>query len=86
MRKLFYSLVCIFMLAFASCSSSEKPANQVTDTVSVPQPASVYTCPMHPEVLRNAPGSCPECKMDLIIKSDEAAMADSNTNHDSHQH
>jgi len=25
-----------------------------------------YTCPMHPEVIRNAPGSCPICGMDLV--------------------
>jgi cation transport ATPase len=25
-----------------------------------------YTCPMHPEVVRNAPGSCPICGMDLV--------------------
>ena len=25
-----------------------------------------YTCPMHPEVIKNEPGSCPICGMDLI--------------------
>ena len=25
-----------------------------------------YTCPMHPEVIRDAPGSCPICGMDLL--------------------
>jgi Cu+-exporting ATPase len=25
-----------------------------------------YTCPMHPEILRNAPGSCPKCGMALV--------------------
>ena len=25
-----------------------------------------YTCPMHPEIIRNAPGSCPICGMDLV--------------------
>ena len=25
-----------------------------------------YTCPMHPEVVRNAPGSCPICGMELV--------------------
>ncbi|MBK8425082.1 MAG: hypothetical protein IPL27_03435 [Lewinellaceae bacterium] len=28
----------------------------------------VYTCPMHPEILRDAPGSCPICGMDLVKK------------------
>jgi Cu2+-exporting ATPase len=25
-----------------------------------------YTCPMHPEIVRNAPGPCPICGMDLV--------------------
>ncbi|MDP2641252.1 MAG: copper-translocating P-type ATPase [Candidatus Yanofskybacteria bacterium] len=28
--------------------------------------SSLYTCPMHPEVQREAPGMCPECGMALI--------------------
>src|SRR6478736_930682 len=25
-----------------------------------------YTCPMHPEIVRDAPGSCPKCGMALV--------------------
>ena len=25
-----------------------------------------YTCPMHPEIIRDAPGACPTCGMDLV--------------------
>lgn len=25
-----------------------------------------FTCPMHPEIARDAPGECPECGMPLI--------------------
>lgn len=37
----------------------------------VKQPSSVmhssqYTCPMHPEIIRDEPGSCPICAMDLV--------------------
>ncbi len=32
---------------------------------SVSAGAATYTCPMHPEVIRNAPGSCPLCGMAL---------------------
>ena len=36
-----------------------------------PGPASAasgtrYTCPMHPEIVRDAPGSCPKCGMTLV--------------------
>ncbi len=26
-----------------------------------------YTCPMHPEIVRDAPGSCPKCGMALVL-------------------
>lgn len=28
----------------------------------------VYTCPMHPEIEHSAPGRCPKCHMQLILK------------------
>jgi Cu+-exporting ATPase len=31
-----------------------------------PKPGSQYTCPMHPQILRDAPGSCPICGMALV--------------------
>lgn len=31
----------------------------------------IYTCPMHPEVTSNEPGSCPKCGMDLEKKEDK---------------
>jgi Cu2+-exporting ATPase len=32
-----------------------------------------YTCPMHPEIIKDAPGSCPICGMDLIpMEPDES--------------
>ena len=30
--------------------------------------AAKYTCPMHAEVVANAPGSCPKCGMNLVPK------------------
>ena len=27
-----------------------------------------YTCPMHPEVVKDAPGDCPKCGMKLVEK------------------
>ena len=36
------------------------PAPQRADS-----PANTYTCPMHPEIIRDAPGSCPICGMAL---------------------
>ncbi|MFW2828395.1 heavy metal translocating P-type ATPase [uncultured Sphingomonas sp.] len=33
--------------------------------LSVPSSAAAWTCPMHPEIRRNAPGTCPICGMAL---------------------
>jgi Cu2+-exporting ATPase len=32
-----------------------------------------YTCPMHPEVIKDAPGQCPKCGMNLVPVKQEAA-------------
>jgi membrane fusion protein, copper/silver efflux system len=31
--------------------------------------ATEYTCPMHPQIVQNEPGSCPICGMDLVPKA-----------------
>jgi hypothetical protein len=36
-------------------------------TQAAPQ-ATVYACPMHPEVKSDKPGKCPKCGMDLVAK------------------
>ncbi|WP_276363134.1 efflux RND transporter periplasmic adaptor subunit [Daejeonella sp. H1SJ63] len=52
------SIVLFLVLGFilAGCNSNEK-----SEQVSVK-----YTCPMHPEILKDGPGTCPICKMDLV--------------------
>jgi Cu+-exporting ATPase len=41
---------------------------------SIATDATIYTCPMHPEVRQNGPGSCPKCGMTLeqTLPTDEA--------------
>jgi Cu+-exporting ATPase len=46
------------------------PLRYLTPAASAPEAASVspgtkYTCPMHPEIIRDGPGSCPICGMAL---------------------
>ncbi|MBP9925577.1 MAG: efflux RND transporter periplasmic adaptor subunit [Cyclobacteriaceae bacterium] len=32
-----------------------------------------YTCPMHPTVIRDMPGQCPVCGMDLVLKAEPSS-------------
>jgi len=44
------------------------------ETVSHPtEGGTIYTCPMHPEIRQNGPGSCPKCGMALepVVPSEE---------------
>lgn len=41
-----------------------KPETPAPQTVQI-QPRQKYTCPMHPQIVRDAPGSCPICGMAL---------------------
>ena len=41
---------------------SEAPASPEPEAA---QPGTIYTCPMHPEVQQDHPGSCPKCGMSL---------------------
>jgi hypothetical protein len=34
--------------------------------------ADTYTCPMHPQIVKNAPGKCPICGMNLVKKESAA--------------
>ena len=40
-----------------------------------------YTCPMHPEVVRDAPGKCPTCGMNLVPVKEEASAHSEHQNH-----
>ena len=33
--------------------------------------SKIYTCPMHPEIVRDKEGECPICGMDLVLKEQE---------------
>lgn len=62
--------IIIGMVLFSCQSKKQEIAEETT--------AAVYTCPMHPEIIRDAPGSCPICGMDLVLKIDDGkTIADS---------
>src|SRR5258706_3948537 len=52
-----YGLWTINLLVAINCSQNKKQAQ-----------AKTYTCPMHPTVVQDKPGTCPVCGMDLVKK------------------
>ena len=53
---------------------TESPTKPKTDSH-----AGKYTCPMHPEIVKDKPGSCPKCGMDLEPVTIKADAEEDNT-------
>ena len=56
-------------------SPSEPPADAVQDTAlehAAKHLDPKYVCPMHPQIVRDEPGNCPICGMDLVAKMVDA--------------
>jgi hypothetical protein len=67
MKKSFATTLAIaaLLFMFSACNNSNTKTNTVEPTVAE---ASIYTCPMHPEVQADKPGDCPKCGMPLEKK------------------
>jgi Cu(I)/Ag(I) efflux system membrane fusion protein len=64
MPKLFVFVIAIASFTFIGCKSNSdnKIVSAHTDT------EDIYTCPMHPQIIRHEPGNCPICGMALVKK------------------
>lgn len=66
-----YIAIFLIVLAPLGCGRHEEHA---TATTQIEQKAAdVYTCPMHPTIVQNKPGSCPICGMALVKRAAEPA-------------
>lgn len=72
------SIVLLFSMGsifFASCKEKKTTQDTAAATVSLQHQsddsarAEVYTCSMHPQIIRKEPGNCPICGMQLVKKS-----------------
>jgi len=68
MKRIYQIALFISFVILSSCadnSTNEIPAEHQH------HPQKTYTCPMHPEIIKNEPGKCPICGMTLVEKSDK---------------
>ncbi|MDF2191335.1 efflux RND transporter periplasmic adaptor subunit [Paraflavitalea sp. CAU 1676] len=59
-------LAAILLASVSLFSCKDKAGSQATHAGH--KQAQQYTCPMHPQVIRDQPGTCPICGMELVLK------------------
>ena len=73
-RRALASLLTLLALANA-CARKAPPAADAATTPAPSPAARKYQCPMHPQVISDAPGKCPICRMELVPVSEVGAVA-----------
>ncbi len=62
MKKISYYIIIVFVASLSAC-------NLKKDKSTTAEKKQTYTCPMHPQIVQDKPGSCPICGMDLVLVS-----------------
>lgn len=52
---------CSFQNTFAQNSIEKQDTTLALDSTKI-----IYSCPMHPEIISDKPGTCPKCGMELV--------------------
>ncbi|GAB3831999.1 hypothetical protein GCM10028895_52480 [Pontibacter rugosus] len=58
-NSMLYLLAFLVVVTLGACSHEEEGHAES-------EPTTTYTCPMHPQIVQNEPGTCPICFMDLV--------------------
>ncbi len=67
-----YLLIFLMATLIVVIGSSCKNGKDKIDTHEANDSKQLYTCSMHPQIIRDKPGKCPICGMELIKKVDDA--------------
>ncbi|MBL0102498.1 MAG: hypothetical protein IPP51_01205 [Bacteroidetes bacterium] len=67
-------VAAIAVLSVSACKNNQNnPESTKVDSTNTEtlqnSPKTEYTCPMHPDVISDKAGQCPQCGMDLQAKS-----------------
>jgi len=63
--------ICLLLIVSCLLTISCKNKKSVAETVIKKE---LWTCSIHPEIIRDHPGTCPICGMDLVKKEDNATV------------
>lgn len=79
MKKLIYILFPAISFLFA-CNGSQKENHEQKSEHKhgIQEEKKIYTCPMHPEIIKDKPGQCPKCGMDLVEKIEDGKKNSTN--------
>jgi len=61
-------IVLVTAVTVGLTAGCNKPAATTAATSAPAVAGVVYSCPMHPDVQSDKPGTCPKCHMDLVKK------------------
>ncbi len=64
---------CILLITIPSCNGNKSVNHAEKHETENNQP--IYTCPMHPDIIRDKPGNCPICGMALVKKETDGAKS-----------
>lgn len=65
--RVVYCMLPFVYCLLISCNNGKESGMEHENHYSH-QEQKVYTCPMHPQIIRNEPGQCPICGMNLVAK------------------
>ena len=68
------SILILFIAFLTSCDNQPEHKEH-----NKPSQKRVYTCPMHPQIIRDVPGQCPICGMNLVEKKNEGSAIKNDT-------
>ncbi|MES2431675.1 MAG: efflux RND transporter periplasmic adaptor subunit [Bacteroidota bacterium] len=72
MKRIIFITMMFLVILAVSCNNNKEPhAEHNAEMVQ-----EIYTCSMHPQVVKDKPGNCPICGMTLVKKQTEGIQSD----------
>ena len=66
------AILCVATFVLIACNGDKKAAES--------KDMQQYTCPMHPQIIKDQPGTCPICGMDLVPMHQQDLKLEVDTN------